>query len=153
GRWQQSGPTRVTPTPTTLPVRSEPAEHQLLRGLGLLEVLRGLGLLEGNVRHEVRAGCPAVGASLASRRQAYDLLPQGVDPSVHSRKRWQRKLRMPHPSSIGRYEIVDELGRGGMGNLYLAKDPLLQRTVALKQLRVDMGDVEEYRERFLREAR
>ena len=57
---------------------------------------------------------------------------------------------MPSPSTISRYEIKRELGRGGMGTLYLALDPLIDRLVAVKLLRVD---TEEIRARFLREAR
>jgi serine/threonine protein kinase len=57
--------------------------------------------------------------------------------------------------NIGRYEIVSTLGRGAMGVVYLARDPLIDRQVALKTLRVDL-DAEyaaEFRERFLREAK
>ena len=54
------------------------------------------------------------------------------------------------PSRIGRYEVVDRLGAGGMGVLYLARDPLLRRTLAIKVLAVDDEDL---RERFGREAR
>ncbi len=56
---------------------------------------------------------------------------------------------------IGRYEIIETLGRGAMGVVYLALDPLIDRKVALKTLRVDLDDelASEFRERFLREAR
>ncbi len=56
---------------------------------------------------------------------------------------------------IGRYEIVRTLGRGAMGVVYLARDPIIDREVALKTLRVDLDSdlAEEFRERFMREAR
>ncbi len=54
------------------------------------------------------------------------------------------------PPSIGRYEIRQRIGQGGMGSLYLALDPAIDRLVALKLLRIDS---DEMRARFLREAR
>ncbi|PYQ57963.1 MAG: hypothetical protein DMF58_16840 [Acidobacteria bacterium] len=56
---------------------------------------------------------------------------------------------------LGRYEIVRELGKGAMGVVYLAKDPLIGRLVALKTIRAARGDDDETREfqqRFIREA-
>jgi serine/threonine protein kinase len=57
------------------------------------------------------------------------------------------------PDRIGRYEIQRRLGTGGMGSLYLARDPGLDRLVAIKLLREDCRDDPELRERFIREAR
>ncbi|WP_396626337.1 protein kinase [Luteitalea sp.] len=54
------------------------------------------------------------------------------------------------PGQIGPYQVRDRLGHGGMGVVYLAYDPMLDRSVAIKVLKVPD---EETRRRFLREAR
>ena len=56
---------------------------------------------------------------------------------------------------LGRYRIVGELGRGAMGAVYRAVDPLIEREVAIKTLLQDLPAeiLDEVRERFLREAR
>jgi serine/threonine protein kinase/Flp pilus assembly protein TadD len=53
---------------------------------------------------------------------------------------------------LGRYEIRSELGKGGMGEVYLAYDLTLQRKVALKVLRADLTAKKELLQRFEREA-
>ncbi len=57
--------------------------------------------------------------------------------------------------TLGRYEIVKELGRGAMGIVYLGKDPKIHRSVAIKTMRMDEVDAEEVADvkmRFFREA-
>jgi serine/threonine-protein kinase len=63
---------------------------------------------------------------------------------------------METPKTIGRYEIVDELGQGAMGSVFRAHDPSMDRMVALKTILMGAllgshGD--EFRQRFYREAR
>ena len=53
----------------------------------------------------------------------------------------------------GRYSIVGEIGRGGMGIVFLARDVALDRPVAIKMLPPDLAASRACRERFLREAR
>jgi len=59
------------------------------------------------------------------------------------------------PSSLGRYQIQAELGRGAMGTVYRALDPVLERTVAIKTLNPDLPEevVAEMKARFVREAK
>ncbi|MGM9928894.1 MAG: Stk1 family PASTA domain-containing Ser/Thr kinase [Bacillus sp. (in: firmicutes)] len=52
----------------------------------------------------------------------------------------------------GRYKIVEMIGGGGMANVYLAKDMILEREVAIKILRMDFNNDEEFIKRFNREA-
>lgn len=52
----------------------------------------------------------------------------------------------------GRYKIIDMIGGGGMANVYLAHDMILDRDVAVKMLRLDFVNDEEFIRRFHREA-
>jgi serine/threonine-protein kinase len=60
------------------------------------------------------------------------------------------------PPSIGRYELLEPIGRGAMGNVYLGRDPLINRILALKAIDLTMGydnaGCEGTAEAFLREA-
>jgi serine/threonine-protein kinase len=55
--------------------------------------------------------------------------------------------------TISHYELQEELGHGGMGQVYSAYDSILDRKVVLKLLAPELMSEEESRKRFLREAR
>jgi serine/threonine protein kinase len=54
---------------------------------------------------------------------------------------------------LGRYEICSPLGKGGMGEVYLAWDSQLDRTVALKVLPADVASDQQRMQRFTQEAK
>ncbi len=56
-------------------------------------------------------------------------------------------------SKLGKYQIESEIGRGGMGTVYKALDPVLDRYVAIKVLAPHLVWERDFVERFLREAR
>ena len=65
----------------------------------------------------------------------------------------QRELDGATPPKIRHYQVVRLLGRGGMGEVWLAREPILDRDVALKILSADWTQDKAALRRFLREAR
>jgi signal transduction histidine kinase/DNA-binding response OmpR family regulator len=109
-------------------------------------------LLEPHVRGESRGLLPAQGGlrpmemfsvtalDRAAIEQPEPAAPKGSDGALAG-------------SSLGRYRIVSRLGAGGMGEVYRAHDPRLQRDVALKVLSALAAGEEQALRRFEREAR
>ncbi len=62
----------------------------------------------------------------------------------------------PVPAKIGRYQVLEPIGRGAMGNVYLGRDPIINRILALKAIDLSVGydtpGLETTMESFLREA-
>jgi hypothetical protein len=62
----------------------------------------------------------------------------------------------PLPQTIGRYELLGHIGRGAMGDVYLSRDPIINRLLALKAIDLSIGyeheGMESASESFLREA-
>ena len=62
-------------------------------------------------------------------------------------------MAQSQPKKLGNFEIVREIAEGGMGVVYLARQPALDRAVVLKKIRREMIDDQGMLERFQREAR
>ena len=62
------------------------------------------------------------------------------------------RIQLPMPETIGEYKVLSELGRGGMGVVYLAKHQTLGRQVAVKVLPPSLATTEERVNRFRSEA-
>ena len=81
---------------------------------------------------------PTFGDSLPKGASEARDLPEGAQPAFQQ---------------VGRYQILERIGRGAMATVYKAYDPEINRTLALKFLQPDLCVEEEHRSRFLREAK
>jgi serine/threonine protein kinase len=80
-----------------------------------------------------------------------DTLEMPTSASLVASRRWERDQIAEFLGA--QFQVVREIGRGGMGVVFLARDIALHRLVAIKALRYEFASSEEHRERFRREAR
>ena len=81
-----------------------------------------------------------------------DIPPQHC---VRSGAASEHSMENPEITRFGRYEIVAELGRGAMGVVYQARDPQINRLVAVKSVTLwgqEPDEEKEFRLRFMHEA-
>nr|WP_256489815.1 serine/threonine-protein kinase [Pleionea sp. CnH1-48] len=74
-------------------------------------------------------------------------------PAKKKRSNYAHDRRKARPKNIGRYKILEELGRGAMAYVYKAYDPEIDRFLAVKVLREELANDDDYRSGFLREAK
>ncbi|HEX3275839.1 MAG TPA: alpha/beta fold hydrolase [Gemmatimonadales bacterium] len=104
-------------------------------------VLAREGSSDPELRREVEALLDAAGQSGVTGKLAGAL----VGPAAHP--------LAPAALTVSPYEIVEQVGNGGMGIVYKARDPRLHRFVALKYLPASLGASPEIKRRFLQEAK
>ena len=122
-----------TADPTRTRMRMSTAERSGTGGIGSLRDLAGLDTSSTGVRET---------ASIAEKT-AVAMAPD-------------KTMLRPPPNKLGKYELKRELGRGAMGVVYEAWDPMIERRVAIKTIRQDQLDSDEAEEilaRFQREAK
>lgn len=86
-----------------------------------------------------------------------DFTPAETDTAAIEPPLFERKIKVSPVSlegqMLGKYRVMEMLGRGGMAQVYRAYHPQLDRYVAIKVLRADLVDEGEFLARFQREAR
>src|SRR5579859_1439373 len=73
-----------------------------------------------------------------------------IDGSAPARAR-SRDQDNPMPEKIGQYTVISQIGRGGMGVVYKARDESLNRFVAIKVLNEQLTEDSTFLQRFVRE--
>jgi serine/threonine protein kinase len=82
----------------------------------------------------------------------YNIEETGVEFNLESIYNVLNSRGIYMKKSFGKYQIIRELGKGAMGVVYLAFDPVLEREVAIKTISTAQTDTD-IKERFIREAR
>jgi predicted Ser/Thr protein kinase len=120
-----------------------PDENQLVMSLN--------GLLDTQERDKIEQhldGCESCRSLIVQLLRATTLITDDSEPVEQA-----ADAPLPRGTNLGRYVMLDCVGRGGSGLVYAAYDPELDRKVALKLLRTDLpGDPGAWRASLLREA-
>jgi serine/threonine protein kinase/tetratricopeptide (TPR) repeat protein len=129
------------------PERQNQIKHIYERALGLTPERRSAYLEEACAGDE------------ELRREVESLIEPGALSAARARERMSRPREssppeiVPGRTTLGAYRILEKIGAGGMGTVYLAKDARLGRRVALKILPAHFARDEELVRRFEQEAR
>jgi hypothetical protein len=110
------------------------------------------GVPDPAVRREVEELLVAHDTAGGFLEQPFDVDPRDLEEGVAGGAPAPSRHTLPPGTRVGDYEIRREIGRGGMGIVYLAHDVHLARPVALKALPSEAGRDERLLERFRREA-
>ncbi len=100
--------------------------------------------------------CEACAMAFAAVVTAGDASARPDAPTEESGGAPRSSATLPRGANVGRYVVIETVGRGAMGTVYAAYDPELDRKIALKVLRADLGrgpGAAALRERLVREAR
>ena len=123
----------------------------------LLELLRGDAPEVDKIAHDVPRPLIEILKQIPSRKSG--VLSGDAGPSMdHAPAAQKFDFLAPAQQAdeigrLGHYRILKVLGMGGMGAVFLADDPMLERQVALKVMLPSIGAKATAKDRFLREAR
>lgn len=125
-----------------MPIRRRAHAHAVT----CLEADVMLGFVEGRLDPDALRRTDAHLASCADCREVIAALASGSEPAADA--------PVAEGSRVGRYVLLETIGRGAMGVVHAAWDPELDRRIAIKLVRAELGvDAEAVRRRLTREAK